>query len=378
MRENVLVVITKGIPFESGGAAAIVRNLFVNVNNKSKVCLLGRKAEFLPSKNILPYDCFEIPLSNQSHNIFIKIFLFLKSLLIGIEIIKQKKATNILGIYRDESSLVLSYLISLFTKLPLSIYLTDLYAECNPTFFRKLLQKIIFAKAKNIFCLNEGMRQVYIDLYSIRTELLPHTINDLNNCYKKKKQSLNNEFIIGYAGTIVPDRIDLLEKLVEIIGKNVNYKLRLFTPHNLKFLKKKNLYNDSVSNIYINNHDILISELNKCDLLYLPLTFTNPKDSIYKLQLKSCLGTKSFDYLKSGSEILIHSPKEYLTYTFFEDNEIGFLLEYGEKNALSNKLDCLYKEIKASTFLSSDYSNILKIHNGEKVYNDMIKTIFYE
>lgn len=378
MIENVLVVITKGIPFESGGAAAIVRNLFANVNNKSKVFLLGRKAEYLTSNIVLPYDCFEIPLSNQPHNILTKIFLFSKSLFIGIKVIKQKKATKILGIYRDESSLVLSYLICLFTKLPLSIYLTDLYAECNPTFFRKFIQKIIFAKAKNIFCLNEGMRQVYIDLYSIRTELLPHTINDINNCYNKEKQLLSNEFIIGYAGTIVPDRIDLLKELVEIVGENINYKLRLFSPHDLKFLKNNNLYNDSVSNVYINNQDILISELNKCDLLYLPLTFTCPKDSIYKLQLMSCLGTKSFDYLKSGSEILIHSPKEYLTYTFFEDNGIGFLLESSENNALSNKLNYLYKEIKASAFLSSDYSNIIKNHKGEKVYNDMIQTIFDE
>lgn len=378
MIENVLVVITKGIPFESGGAAAIVRNLFANVNNKSEVCLLGRKAEYLPSNIVLPYDCFEIPLSNQPHNILTKVFLFLKSLFIGIKVIKQKKATKILGIYRDESSLVLSYLICLFTKLPLSIYLTDLYAECNPTFFRKFIQKIIFQKAENIFCLNEGMRDVYLDLYSISTKVIPHTINDMKNCFKKEKQHLNNEFIIGFAGTIVPDRIELLQELVEIIGESSIFKLKLFIPHDLDFLNNNNLYNDSVSFEYLNNHDTLISELNKCDLLYLPLTFTCPKDSIYKLQLKSCLGTKSFDYLKSGSEILIHSPKEYLTYTFFEDNGIGFLLDSNEKNALLNKLDCLFKKIKDSAFLSSDYSDFLKNHEGEKVYNDMIQTIFDE
>ena len=77
MIENFLVVITKGIPFESGGAAAIVRNLFANVNNKSEVCLLGRKAEYLPSNIVLPYDCFEIPLSNKPHKYFNKnIFYF--------------------------------------------------------------------------------------------------------------------------------------------------------------------------------------------------------------------------------------------------------------------------------------------------------------
>ena len=375
MSENTLVVITKGIPFESGGTAAIIRNLFVNVNNKSKICLLGRRAEYFPSNFVLPYDCLEIPLSNQNHNVLKKIFLFLKSFSIGVKIIKEKKATKILGIFQDESSLVLSYLISLFTRLPLNIYLTDLYAEQYPTFLSKTLQKVIFAKAENIFCLTEGMRQLYTDLYSIRTKLLPHTINDINICFNKEKQSLNNEFIIGYAGTIIPERIDLLRELVEIVGKNINYKLRLFSPHDLKFLKKNNLYNDSVSNIYIKEQDILISELNNCDLLYLPLTFTSLRNN---LQLKTCLGTKSFDYLRSGSEILVHSPKEYLTYTFFEDNKIGFLLESNENNALSNKLYCLYKEIKASAFLSSDYSNIIKNHKGEKVYNDMIQTIFDE
>jgi hypothetical protein len=373
MIQNVLVVITKSIPFESGGTAAIVRNLFANVNNKSKVCLLARRAEYFPSNFVTPYDCFEIPLSNKNHNVFKKIFLFLKSLFIGIKVIKQKKATKILGIFQDESSIVLSYLISLFTRLPLNIYLTDLYAEQYPTFLRKTLQKVIFAKAQNIFCLTEGMRQLYTDVYSIRTKLLPHTINDINICFNKEKQSLNNEFIIGYAGTIIPERIDLLRELVEIVSKNINYKLRLFSPHDLKFLKKNNLYNDSVSNSYIKEQDVLIRELNNCDLLYLPLTFTSLRNN---LQLKTCLGTKSFDYLKSGSEILIHSPKEYLTYTFFEDNGIGFLLDNNEKNALSNKLDCIFKKIKDSAFLSSDYSDFLKNHKGEKVYNYMIQTIF--
>lgn len=375
MVDNTLVVITKSIPFGSGGTAAIVRNLFANVNNKSKVCLIARRAEYFPSNFVLPYDCFEIPLSNQNHKVLKKIFLFLKSLLTGIKVIKQKKATKILGIFQDESSLVLSYLISLFTRLPLNIYLTDLYAEQYPTFLRKIMQKVIFAKAENIFCLTEGMRQLYSDLYSIKTKLLPHVINDANICFNKEKQSLNNEFIIGYAGTIIPERIDLLRELVEIVGKNINYKLRLFSPHDLEFLKNNNLYNDSVFNSYIKEQDVLISELNNCDLLYLPLTFSSHKDN---LQLKTCLGTKSFDYLKSGSEILIHSPKEYLTYTFFEDNGIGFLLDNNKKNALSNKLDFIFKKIKDSAFLSSDYSVFLKNHEGEKVYNHMIQTIFDE
>ena len=376
MVDKTLVVITKGIPFESGGAAAIIRNLFANVNNKTEVCLLGRRAEYFPSNFVIPYDCFEIPLSNQKDNFLKKTVLFSRSLWIGIKVIKaKKKSVKILGIYRDESSLVLSYTLSLLTRLPLNIYLTDLYAEQYTRFLPKVLQRVIFRKAQNIFCLTEGMREEYARLYCLKTKLLPHTISGLNNCYRKENQRLKDEFIIGYAGTIIPERIDLLRELIRIVGENVNYRLKLFTPHDSFFLESNGLYNDSVNNEYIKNQVTLISKLHECDLLYLPLTFTSSKDD---LQLKTCLGTKSFDYLQSGSEILVHSPKDYLTYTFFEKNNIGFLLDSNEKGDLAGKLDCLSREIRAAEFLSSDYSDVLKNHVGVKVYDDMIQFIFDE
>lgn len=375
MVDNTLVVITKGIPFESGGTAAIVRNLFANVNNKTKVCLLGRRAEYFPSDIVTPYECFEIPLSNQKDNIITKIVLFFRSLRIGIKVIKTEKSVKILGIYRDESSLVLSYMLSLFTKLPLNIYFTDLYAEQYTRFLPKVLQSVIFRRAQNIFCLTEGMREEYAQLYSVETKLLPHTISDLNNCYRKDVQRIRDEFIIGYAGTIIPERIDLLRELVRIVGENVNYKLKLFTPHEASFFQRTGLQNDSVNNEYIKNHETLISRLHECDLLYLPLTFTCRKDD---LQLKTCLGTKSFDYLQSGSEILVHSPKDYLTYTFFEKNNIGFLLDRNEKGDLADKLDIITKQMRAAEFSSSDYAHVLKNHEGIKVYDYMIQSIFDE
>ena len=102
-----------------------------------------------PSNFVIPYDCFEIPLSNQKDNFLKKTVLFSRSLWIGIKVIKaKKKSVKILGIYRDESSLVLSYTLSLLTRLPLNIYLTDLYAEQYTRFLPKVLQRVIFRKAQ--------------------------------------------------------------------------------------------------------------------------------------------------------------------------------------------------------------------------------------
>lgn len=378
MEKSSLIVICKAIPFESGGAAAILRQLFNNTNKENKVILFGRKASYINSYDDLPHECNEIPLSKKSQFFVKKIFLFLYSFFIILKRVRKIKNKQIFGVFQDESSLILSYFTSLMLSVPLNIYLTDLYAEQNSSWFKRLIQKLIFKRSNNIFCITDAIKDTYAELYNINSIVIPHTIANINDIKIKNKQNLNNEFLIGYVGTIIPERIELLKSLSQIVNEKSNFKLRLFCPHNIDFIKQNNLYNESTSVTFIKDSGKLIDELHNCNLLYLPLSFEKSTFNKFDLQLLTCLGTKSFDYMQSGSEILIHCPFEYYTSAYFKKNNIGFLLNSSDAKDLSNTISLIYDEMKKKSFINSNYKNILMNHHSKTVYDKMIKIIFNE
>ena len=373
-----LLVVCKAIPFESGGAAGIIRNLFQNSTPAEEIVLIGRKPKTEVYYDILqlPYKTEILPLSAGEETFIKKITKLLYSLILGIKFRKKYNANVVLGIYRDESSFILSYLISILSGKPLFVYITDLYGENYENRSKKIFQKIVFHRAKKIFCLTEGMQQVYKDEYNLDTIVIPHCVNDIPKV--KPRKYPNQPFKILFSGSIVHDRLDLLQNLVQLIGNKKEYKLRLLCPHDNDFLEANNLLADNVTNAFIYSNEEMLMELKKADLLYLPLTFKKPFSQRSFFQLKSCLGTKSFDYMQSGVPILVHSPKQYLTYQYFENRNMAFLLNSSNLEELKNKIEWIRNNYETAEELSKTALSCLNENDGKRIYKLLIKSIFHE
>jgi hypothetical protein len=335
-----LLVIFRNLPPDAGGAATIIRNLFEFADDS--VTIVGRKSRYPMDYSTTKYNKVEIPLSDRPESKWLKLKYFVQSALICLKVIRQFHTKNILGVYRDESSLMLSYLVSLLSGKPLFIYLTDLYAENYGSKKKQYLQKLIFKRAKCIFCLNQAMKNHYIAAGYKQVEVIPSTVPEILPL--RTRLFDGKVFKIAFSGSIIYDRIDLLQMLVKIIGNNPDYHLYLFSPHDINFLKSNNLYASNVSFEFINNPNLLVEKLQECHLLYLPLTFNKPDDQRSYLQLKTCLGTKSYEYMQTGVPILVHSPAEYYTYQFFESSKSAIMLDSSKEEDLNSTMN----EIKSN------------------------------
>lgn len=369
-----IMVVCKAIPFESGGAAGIIRNLFSN-SKPGHVLMIGRK----PKTDIdlaeleLPYKFVTIPLSNQPEGRLRKTVKFIRSCAITLSLIKQYQVKTIMGVYRDQTSFILAYVVSILSGKPLHLYLTDLYAENYQSSSKKIIQKMIFRRAKKIFCLNEGMQQVYEDLYGRQTIVIPHSVNHLPEAPPKQRAA--TPFQILFSGSIVYDRLDLLQQLVGIIKEDSNYHLRLLCPHDDEFLQTNNLMASNISKAFTFSHAEMMKELASADLLYLPLTFKRSNSERSFLQLKSCLGTKSFDYMLSGVPILVHSPAEYLTYSYFDKRSAGILLDSDDPTALKSKLEDIRLNYEDTYPIAMAAAESLKENQGSDIYQKLIREL---
>lgn len=102
-----ILVVFRNLPPDLGGSSTIISNLFQFADNRTVIT--GRASRTKMSQEEVSYEKVEIPLSDGQHSTLKKIKYFIRSLIICLKLIKTKQTNKILGIYRDESSLVLSF-----------------------------------------------------------------------------------------------------------------------------------------------------------------------------------------------------------------------------------------------------------------------------
>jgi hypothetical protein len=140
--QNKILVIFRNVPSDAGGAATVIRNLFMYADND--VTIAGRPSKYHIELPDVRYNILELPLSIKKQSIIIKLWLFIKAIFRCTKYVHANSITTILGVYRDESSLILSYFVSLISGKPLYLYLTDMYAENYNSVIKSYIQKVIF------------------------------------------------------------------------------------------------------------------------------------------------------------------------------------------------------------------------------------------
>jgi hypothetical protein len=366
-----LLVIFRNLPPDAGGAATIIRNLFEFADES--ITIVGRKSRYNLDISHTKYKKVEIPLSDKPERVIYKIKYFIQSIAICMKEIRNSNISSILGVYRDESSFILSYVVSVLTGKPLFVYLTDLYAENYDSPTKKLFQNIIFKRAKYIFCLNQAMKNYYVSAGYKNVEVILSTIPEIIPL--KIKEYDETVFKIAFSGSIIYDRLDLLQMLVKIIGNNPQYELNFFSPHDKEFLISNHLYANNINCEYVNDPALLIKKLQQNHLLYLPLIFKKPDSQRSFLQLKTCLGTKSYEYMQTGVPILVHSPSEYYTYQFFESTNSGILLNSSKQDDLSKKLNEIKNDYNNTHHIVVNAHNQLNYHKSTLILRKLFEKI---
>jgi len=196
-----------------------------------------------------------------------KVIALISGLISGLQLIRKTNPKLIIGIYPDDGSLLLSYLLHKITKVPYFAYFCDLYLENKRGGWKKIakwLQPRVFRSASRILSVNRGMHAFYLNKYSMDSVLLPAAINSkLPKNYEISP--LGKIIIIGYSGNISRDRVQPLLELNKVMLKRDNIELRLFVPHSEDYLKSIGLMNHKITIKYCNTEEKLICELRNCN-----------------------------------------------------------------------------------------------------------------
>lgn len=339
------LMVARTLPVVSGGTMIVLRRLIENFL-PGEVFVMGRTPHQKVSLNDSKLNAtfIEVPTPRVRGYKLWMILSVIPGLFIGLRALKKHKIPVIIGVYPDEGSILLSYLLHKISGKPLMVYFCDLYLENKSKGWRlglaKWLQPKIF-RTGHIISVNKAVQDFYLERYKKDSILIQTAINqDFPTSFELP--SISEKMIIGFSGSVVSDRIDPMQVLVEAIGNNPNYEFRIFSPQDELFLKANNLFANNVSLKFCKSVEELIGELKQCHILYLPLTFKLGKNS-YE-QLSTCFGIKSYEYMLSCRPVFVHCPPDYFTSRFFVEKDAG----YSIGNVTPTELIDQLKKIKES------------------------------
>jgi hypothetical protein len=346
-KENKILFVTRCLPYEIGGTPVGVRNLLQNFDPK-KIIVLGRTVN--PKKKLekdsIKYKMYEIPTPQGKGMRLWRFLSVIPGFIIGLNVIRKHKIKKLIGVYPDEGSLLLGYLLSVFTKVDFYPYFFDLYSEFKRNNWQdkvaKWLQRKSFKKAKKIICLTDGMKAFYKENYNLTAYTIPNVINQkINNTNTFNTWNEGEKFRIGYSGAINRDRLDTLQVFFSCIKDNPKYEMVYFTSQSEEYLRKNDVFGENAIIKFCTSQAELLKELQNCHLLYLPLSFNNPPEIL--LNMMTCFGTKTYEYLIAGCPTLVHSPSNFFNYTFLKENACAYTLSANTENEVERYISELIK-----------------------------------
>ena len=123
-------------------------------------------------------------------------------------------------------------------------------------------------------------------------------------------------------------------------------------------------------------YNVLVKELQKCDFLYLPMSFENNCDVVNITSFPSKIVT----YLNCKIPILNHSPIQASSHKFVSRKQIGVSINSNNVNEIVNSLSSIieYYSIDYRINFSKNMDRVMKEFESEININRLTKLIFDE
>lgn len=345
-----------------------------NVNNK-----IDYKFKFEEYFDELFFNNYYLNLLARKFPLLGNVFYFIRYNLISrfvsrklIYVIKNKSIDK-LWVYASHSTIPTLYFVLKKIKIKYHLSIQDDYRTHLPTHESQYLKnkfQFIIENAYSIDFISTSMENYYRKKYTINSKT---TVFYISHKTKDLKLPIINKTIakIGYAGNIWcgPSFVPLLKAIRELKYEfNIDIKLLIFAQN---FPKKLfNEYLEFIEYKGFKSGNLLVKELQYCDLLYLPLTFDENQRVINLTSFPS----KIITYLNSGIPILNHSPSDSSTNFFIKENKIGYSINSIEKNDFVNLL--LNDNDNIRKLFSSNSSVVLEKFDENNMINSLKSLIF--
>jgi|SRR3989344_1389431 len=324
------------------------------------------------AKSVTPIDMLR-----KKFNYFVTPFMEIWSIIkVGSSVIKIEKPTSILGL-SEGGPMISTLFLSLFYRLPYSIFIMDLYADNLITSWSvkviaNFFEPIIFKNAKHLIVLNEGVKEFYEKKHSVSAEVVR---NAFTGSIKEDNQFIKNDkFKIVFTGSIYWAQEEALLRLVKVVNKLPDVKLLIYTPQSKAQLETIGIKEKNNINISWVAPDKIGEVLSTADALFLPLSFNTVAPNL----INTSVPAKFASYLVSGAPILVHAPRESFISKHCEKYEAGLVVSNPDENELKSAIIKLMKSREYCGNLVRHAKGLSKINYGLKENAEKLRRLLYE
>jgi hypothetical protein len=279
--------------------------------------------------------------------------------------IEKEGCDRILVIFPDEFYLYAAYSISRRVGLPLFIWFHNTYLENRSGIrkqFAKWLQPRVFAVAKGLFAMSEGMLDYYKEAYpAVKFKLLRHGFKPPGDNVSEGIQSrVDRKVKFAYTGSLNESCRDASLRLLGVILRHPEWEVHVFGE------SPRAAFPDSDSIVFHGfvPEPVFYARLAECDVVLLPHGLRGGRSDV---EYRTIFPTRTIPLLHCGRPILAHTPEDSSLTRFLIEHECAEIVDEPEERLLLESIDLLLNDrlhsarIVRNALVTADLFNLTRI-----------------
>ena len=252
--------------------------------------------------------------------------------------------TNVvLGAFPYDIYLVAAFLATRELHLPFYAYMHDLWMEnmaegTAAARFAEKWEPMILRKSRRVLCMTEAMQKHYEKKYGVQTDLLPHSISELD--YPRAPAGIRPPrmprptvlFVGSVSSQMNLDALKVLASASELLPEG--YELLYCTSTDLATLKRLGIHSSRLQAKYVSRAQVRRLQ-SEAHVLVAPLSHKNCSIN----EVRTVFSTKLLEYLVAGRPIVVFAPEGSYHAESARKNGWGYVVTEDSPAALAAALE---------------------------------------
>lgn len=324
-----ILIVSEYFPPGVGGSPILMGNLFKSFPKRTCAVVSSQVQNNL-SADIPSYNP-AIPCGFRS--LFSR-FQYLRAPFIYFEALKaakQQKSKIIFTAFPNSAYLIAAYWLAKKTKLPLHVYMHDMWEENTRRLDDRLIsacyERRILQFAAEVHSITNFAADYLAKKHSIKPDVLLHTVDLEGVDFDNSEESAYEPFILFTGGIYPLMNLDTIQSLVIALENwDIKIKLVILGLGDISRLGEAGIKGSCVDLRGAVDHKDAKELQKRAAILYLPLAF----ESSSKVEVHTVFPTKTTDYFVAGRPILLHAPGD--SYTARYARELDWAEVVSSKN----------------------------------------------
>lgn len=265
----------------------------------------------------------------------------------GRRAVRTHSINTIIGFSDYGPALIGAYILHCITKLPLKLYLFDVYKGSMYPFPGALLaflfEKRMILAATQIIVTNRATADLYVQRYGSDTAkkilVIHNPTSSEHNAVQHTPYAPQGPYKIVFTGSVYWPQIGSLQNLVTAI-KGTSIRLEIYSPTPESVLEQNGLLTENVDFRGAAPSSDMPKVQGDADLLFLPLSWNTQGQVI----IDTATPGKLDDYLTSGRPMLIHAPKSSCVAQYGKENNFALVVDEDDPVLLRKRLLAFFKD----------------------------------